>query len=269
MRRLLRDVAEGRDLGDTTTLADAGVVDEIRERAADDAAGGLTRSCAWPRTSTIPDNWRWRAGPVAPGPAVVFDMDGVLSDAAGRQHFLERPCRDWEAFFEACGDDPLIDEVARLLDVIDRRPRIVLLTARPIRVQAPDPRPGSSATSCAGTCWSCATSATTGRRASSSGAAVAELRALRLRPAPRVRGRPPQRPHVPRRGRALRLHPLAATTTESRALLVAGPASPILVRVAGAAPLRCAALGSCRRASEDGFSRGSSRTAEGCRSRLP
>ena len=27
MRRLLRDVAEGRPLGDTTTLADAGVVD--------------------------------------------------------------------------------------------------------------------------------------------------------------------------------------------------------------------------------------------------
>ncbi|WP_420622084.1 acetate--CoA ligase [Candidatus Poriferisodalis sp.] len=35
MRRLLRDVAEGRQLGDTTTLADAGVVDEIRARAAD------------------------------------------------------------------------------------------------------------------------------------------------------------------------------------------------------------------------------------------
>ena len=35
MRRLLRDVAEGRDLGDTTTLADAGVVDEIRNRAAE------------------------------------------------------------------------------------------------------------------------------------------------------------------------------------------------------------------------------------------
>jgi acetyl-CoA synthetase len=33
MRRLLRDVAEGRDLGDTTTLADAAVVDEIRRRA--------------------------------------------------------------------------------------------------------------------------------------------------------------------------------------------------------------------------------------------
>ncbi len=33
MRRLLRDVAEGRDLGDTTTLADPGVVEELRTRA--------------------------------------------------------------------------------------------------------------------------------------------------------------------------------------------------------------------------------------------
>jgi len=72
---------------------------------------------------------------VAPGPAVVFDMDGVLSDAAGRQHLLERPRRDWDAFFEAVGEDQLIDEVARLLEVLDPRLRIVLLTARPIRVQ--------------------------------------------------------------------------------------------------------------------------------------
>jgi acetyl-CoA synthetase len=33
MRRLLKDVAEGRDLGDTTTLADPGVVDELRKRS--------------------------------------------------------------------------------------------------------------------------------------------------------------------------------------------------------------------------------------------
>jgi phosphoglycolate phosphatase-like HAD superfamily hydrolase len=82
-----------------------------------------------------PDNWRWRQGRVDPGRAIVFDMDGVLSDAAGRQHFLERPWRDWESFFEACGDDELIDEVARLLDVIDGAHQIVLLTARPLRVQ--------------------------------------------------------------------------------------------------------------------------------------
>jgi phosphoglycolate phosphatase-like HAD superfamily hydrolase len=85
--------------------------------------------------TAVYDNWRWRDSAVAPGPAVVFDMDGVLSDAAGRQHYLERPRRDWEAFFAACGDDPLIEEVARLLDVIDATHRIVLLTARPQRVQ--------------------------------------------------------------------------------------------------------------------------------------
>jgi acetyl-CoA synthetase len=33
MRRLLRDVAEHRPLGDTTTLADPAVVSEIADRA--------------------------------------------------------------------------------------------------------------------------------------------------------------------------------------------------------------------------------------------
>ncbi|MGA8682444.1 MAG: acetate--CoA ligase [Acidimicrobiales bacterium] len=38
MRRLLRDVAEGRTLGDTTTLADPTVVEELRTRAAEQPA---------------------------------------------------------------------------------------------------------------------------------------------------------------------------------------------------------------------------------------
>ena len=38
MRRLLRDVAEGRNLGDTTTLADASIVGELQRRAAETAA---------------------------------------------------------------------------------------------------------------------------------------------------------------------------------------------------------------------------------------
>ena len=37
MRRLLRDVAENRPLGDTTTLADPTVVEEIRDRSVADA----------------------------------------------------------------------------------------------------------------------------------------------------------------------------------------------------------------------------------------
>ena len=65
----------------------------------------------------------------------MFDLDGVLSDAATRQHFLEGRRRDWEAFFDACGDDALIDEVARLLELLDPALRIVLFTGRPLRVQ--------------------------------------------------------------------------------------------------------------------------------------
>jgi len=62
-------------------------------------------------------------------------MDGVLSDAASRQHFIERGRRDWRAFFDACGDDPLIEEVARLVDLLEDDLVVVLLTGRPLRVQ--------------------------------------------------------------------------------------------------------------------------------------
>ena len=80
-------------------------------------------------------NWLWRDDPLDAATSIVFDMDGVLSNASTRQHYLEHPRRDWESFFQACGDDELIDEVAQLLDVLDTELQIVLLTARPIRVQ--------------------------------------------------------------------------------------------------------------------------------------
>jgi phosphoglycolate phosphatase-like HAD superfamily hydrolase len=79
-------------------------------------------------------NWRWNAEP-REGPAVVFDLDGVLSDAAGRQHLLAWPRRDWDAFFDAVGEDPVIDEVAAVLAALDPGLHVVLLTARPLRVQ--------------------------------------------------------------------------------------------------------------------------------------
>ena len=70
------------------------------------------------------------------GQAVLVDIDGVLSDATNRQHFLEDQAkRNWRAFFDACGDDPLIGEVARLLELLDRDLHVVLLTGRPVRVQ--------------------------------------------------------------------------------------------------------------------------------------
>ena len=38
MRRLLRDVAEGRALGDTTTLADPAVVSKLRDQYGEESA---------------------------------------------------------------------------------------------------------------------------------------------------------------------------------------------------------------------------------------
>jgi phosphoglycolate phosphatase-like HAD superfamily hydrolase len=65
----------------------------------------------------------------------VFDVDGVLSDATHRQHFLEGPGMYWDSFFSACGEDPLIVETARAGQLLDASFRVVLLTARPIRVR--------------------------------------------------------------------------------------------------------------------------------------
>lgn len=63
-------------------------------------------------------------------------MDGVVSDARGRQHFLDSgPRKDWKGFFAACGEDPVIPEMARLLEVLDRSLVVVLLTGRPVSVR--------------------------------------------------------------------------------------------------------------------------------------
>ncbi len=85
-------------------------------------------------TTTNPqEHWYWRSGPLAAGPAVIVDIDGVLADAAGRQHL--RGWGDWRAFFDACDQDPLITETARLLDLLDHEVAVLLVTGRPRRVQ--------------------------------------------------------------------------------------------------------------------------------------
>ncbi|HLF99177.1 MAG TPA: hypothetical protein VI916_01810 [Acidimicrobiia bacterium] len=85
-------------------------------------------------STDYPDNWGWRDGPQEPKTAVVVDLDGVLSDAASRQHYIEAPRPDWRAFFDACGDDPVIDEVKVLVDLLAPELQVILLTARPERV---------------------------------------------------------------------------------------------------------------------------------------
>ena len=72
---------------------------------------------------------------MAPGESAIFDLDGVLADANGRQHYLERPVRDWDGFFHAVSEDLLLHDTARLLHLMERTMQVVLLTARPAFVR--------------------------------------------------------------------------------------------------------------------------------------
>jgi len=77
---------------------------------------------------------RWRDDAARePGRAVIVDIDGVLSDASGRQHFLKNPegRQDWRGFFGAVGSDPPLHGVPAMLELLDPEVTIVLLSARP------------------------------------------------------------------------------------------------------------------------------------------
>jgi len=69
---------------------------------------------------------------------VVFDLDGVLADAAHRQDVLfSGPGRrkNWQAFFARAGDDAVIGEIARVTELLDPDLCLVLLTARPTTIR--------------------------------------------------------------------------------------------------------------------------------------
>ena len=69
-----------------------------------------------------------------PGSFVAVDVDGVLSDASRRQHYLTGASRDWSGFFEASIEDPPILEGIRLVKRFCHVRNLVLLTARPARL---------------------------------------------------------------------------------------------------------------------------------------
>jgi hypothetical protein len=76
---------------------------------------------------------QWRDTPHEPSRAVIVDIDGVISDASQRQHFLNNPegRRDWRGFFGAVGDDRPLRAVPALLGLLDPELTVVLLSARP------------------------------------------------------------------------------------------------------------------------------------------
>ncbi len=78
------------------------------------------------------EHWTYRHPEIEPGEAVILDIDGVLADATGRQHHLERD--DWRSFFEGVGEDPVIAEIGVMAQLLDRSLQIILVTGRPHRV---------------------------------------------------------------------------------------------------------------------------------------
>lgn len=69
-------------------------------------------------------------------PIAVFDLDGVLADVRHRLHLLATSPKNWDAFFAAAADDPLLDEGASLVRELATSDEIRYLTGRPERSRA-------------------------------------------------------------------------------------------------------------------------------------
>ena len=78
-----------------------------------------------------PDNWHFREGAPAGGPLVILDLDGVISNASHRQHFLRGARKDFDGFFTAAGLDPPYETGLALAASIADDHAVAVLTARP------------------------------------------------------------------------------------------------------------------------------------------
>ncbi len=65
--------------------------------------------------------------------AIIFDIDGTLADVSHRVHHVKSHPKDWDAFFDAMGDDPPIEGVTWLADKLTPHADIdiFLVTGRP------------------------------------------------------------------------------------------------------------------------------------------
>jgi hydroxymethylpyrimidine pyrophosphatase-like HAD family hydrolase len=65
--------------------------------------------------------------------AVIFDMDGTLSDSSGRLHFINGDKKDWKSFFEHMKNDPVIEPIAELArSLYYDGYKVLICTSRPI-----------------------------------------------------------------------------------------------------------------------------------------
>jgi hypothetical protein len=66
---------------------------------------------------------------------VIMDIDGVLADATHRQHFVEVRPKDWDGFFAAVGEDPVIAAGRERLLAETMVAQVVLVSGRPERTR--------------------------------------------------------------------------------------------------------------------------------------
>ena len=78
-----------------------------------------------------------RVQPAEPAAYAVVDLDGVVADVRHRLPFLDRRPKDWDGFFAAAVDDPVLAEGGAVVaELVARGHEVVWLTGRPERCRA-------------------------------------------------------------------------------------------------------------------------------------
>ena len=83
----------------------------------------------------MPD-WTWSTTINEGDDVVIFDLDGVISDASHRQHYLRGEEKNWNGFFSACTEDPPIISGVKLINLLHKSHKTIILTARPNSIQS-------------------------------------------------------------------------------------------------------------------------------------
>ena len=68
--------------------------------------------------------------------AVIFDIDGTLTDTSHRQHFMQQEPKDHDSFHAAAKDDPPIPEIVKLCQICFMHySHVFFITGRPESVR--------------------------------------------------------------------------------------------------------------------------------------
>lgn len=66
----------------------------------------------------------------------LFDLDGTLSDLNHRLHHIQSQPKNWDAFFDGCGDDAPIPHIVQLARDLSGAASIVFVSGRSDRVRS-------------------------------------------------------------------------------------------------------------------------------------